>query len=149
MKKILLATLLLASVQVNAQWCAKKVDNGLDEPYKICYNKNLYGEFLKMENVEGKVSMYLQADYTCEQFNIDTDLSLLVNNVWQKHKFNANGNGDIVVLMDNLYDSEEFVAQFKAATKIKFRLNYEECEAVTYEFNMLASTSSLLFISKP
>jgi hypothetical protein len=149
MKKILLAMLLLATAQVNAQWCAKKVDNGLDTPYKICYNRNVAGEILKMENTEGKVTLYVMRVEDCDQLDIDTDVSLLVNGVWQKYKFNCNSEGNLVVLSEDLLSSGDFTAQFKAASKIKFRLNFEECEATIHEFNMLASASSLNFISKP
>lgn len=148
MKKIILGALLFVSSQVNAQWCAKNVDNGLDEPYKICYNRNIYDQLLKMENNEGKIMLYLKDELVCEQLHIDTDLSLLVNGVWQKYKFSCNSYSGTVLLTQDIYESEEFVTQFKAASKIKFRLNYEDCIPVTYEFSMLASSSSLLFISK-
>lgn len=147
MKKVLLVLGLALSTTVNAQWVAKKVDNGLDEPYKICYNENKYGELLKMENINGSISLYLRKDTDCPDNQFYNGLiSFLVAGEWHKYTIEAISLGDILVLDSDFLSPQtkpQVIEYFKKATVIKFRV---ECDDEDYEFNMSGSTAALNFI---
>jgi hypothetical protein len=153
MKKHLFSLLLtfIFSYNLNAQWVTKKIDNGLDEPYKICYNKNQYGDLLKIENNNGVITVYVQDETICEESDISTNLSFFVNGEWKRYDFICNSFDEKFIILIGDISLEENVdvrSDFKNCTKIKFRFNYEYCEAEIYEFNMSGSTAALNFIMK-
>jgi hypothetical protein len=147
MKKLLLVLGLALSTTVNAQWVVKKVDNGLDEPYRICYNKNRYGELLKMENVDGRVAIYLQKETTCPVGEVFAGtLSFLVAGEWHRYSAEFKSNGEILMIDRDFLspDTKAIVIDyFKRATTIKFRV---DCDDEDYEFSMLGSAAALNFI---
>jgi hypothetical protein len=146
-KKVLLVLGLALSTTVNAQWVAKNVDNGLDEPYRICYNKNKYGELLKMENVDGRVVIYLHKETTCPVGEVFAGtLSFLVAGEWHRYSAEFKSDGEILILDNHFLSSEtkpQVIEYFKKATTIKFRV---ECDDEDYEFNMSGSAAALNFI---
>jgi hypothetical protein len=153
MKKHLLTLFLtfIFSYNLNAQWVTKKIDNGLDEPYKICYDENIYGDLLKMENNNGVVTVYVQDETICEESDISTNLSFFVNGEWKRYDFICNSFDEkFIILIGDLTSEEnvDVINDFKNCTKIKFRFNYEYCEPEIYEFNMAGSTAALNFIMK-
>ena len=48
MKSILFVLVSLFTLQVNAQWIVKKVDNGFDAPKKIAYTNNPEKYYLRL-----------------------------------------------------------------------------------------------------
>jgi hypothetical protein len=151
MRKVILLLILISSLNSNAQWIVNKVDNGLDDPYKICYNENQYGEFLKMENVDNQIKLYVYDSSVCKEFEIKTDISFFVNGEWKRHHYICNYifEESIEINPDLLSKvNESFVRDFKSSTKIKFRFNYDSCEPEIYEFDMSGSAAALNFISK-
>ena len=71
---------LALSLNVSAQWTNKSVNNGFDDPYRICYTAENNGAILKLENIDGSIYFYLQGGYTCDEDPV-VDLSFLVNGV--------------------------------------------------------------------
>ena len=149
MKKTIftIATLLVANLSI-AQWTNKSVDNGFDEPYKICHTRKNNGSILKLENVYGSTALYLQGGYFCDKVPF-VDLSFLVNNKWVKYSIIGftNDEKDCVFLSDFLQESEFFMS-FLNCTSMKIRVNDDCGMPVTeiYEFNMSGSTSAFNFI---
>ena len=73
MKKMILTAMLIGMVGfAKAQWTYKKIDNGLDLPYKVAFTETYRNAFLKMENVDGDIWFYMKADYFCnDEVNVD------------------------------------------------------------------------------
>lgn len=147
MKKLVLsiATILLANVSI-AQWTKKSVDNGFDEPYRICYTNTNNSGFLKLENSDGNIVFYLQGGYYCSDEPI-VDISFLVQNQWVKHSVIGlkNEKGNTIFLSDNIEDAF-FFKSFLNATQVKVRVNEEYCNTEVFQFNMSGSTSAFNFI---
>jgi hypothetical protein len=53
MKKLILSASLFFTINANAQWVVKKIDNGFDAPSKIAYTEDGQRPFLKLERYEG------------------------------------------------------------------------------------------------
>lgn len=147
MKKTIftIATLLVANLSI-AQWTNKSVDNGLDEPYKICYTAKNNGSVLKLEKTSSGVAFYLQGGYFCDEIP-SVDISFLVKNTWVRYSMIGftSSQKDVVFLSDYL-DESEFFFSFLNATSVKVRVNEEFCDTEIYEFNMSGSTSAFNFI---
>ena len=55
MKKVIISIALMLNLNVNAQWMNKNINNGFDDPYRICYTAENNGSVLKLENVDGSI----------------------------------------------------------------------------------------------
>ena len=147
MKKniLTLGALILANVSL-AQWTNKIVDNGFDEPYKICHTKENNKAVLKLENTDGEVAFYLQGGYFCSDV-VTVDMSFMVNGVWKKYSTTATKSSDskALFLVDDMENSEALI-DFLNATSVKLRVNEEYCETEYYQFNMSGSTLAYQFI---
>ena len=84
MKKLMISIALMLNLNVNAQWMNKNINNGFDDPYRICYTAENNGSVLKLENVDGTIFFYLLGGYTCDE-NPTVDLSFLVNGSYVKY----------------------------------------------------------------
>ena len=148
MKTLLITIGLVLSYTASAQWTYETVNNGLDEPYRIAYTADNDGSWLKLENVKGEVSFYISGGYTCEDY-VTVDVSFLVSGVYKKYTFSAvtSADGENVFFMDNLLIAD-CLADFKACTSLKLRVNDTSCGADTFEFKMSGSTVALNFVSK-
>jgi hypothetical protein len=147
MKKniLTLGALILANVSL-AQWTNKNINNGFDEPYKICHTKENNKAVLKLENVDGEVAFYLQGGYFCDDY-LNVDISLMVNGIWKRYSVTGEKSTDskAVFLINDLTNSE-MVIDFLNSTSIKLRVNETYCETEYYQFNMSGSTSAYNFI---
>ena len=145
MKTLLLVVGLALSYTASAQWVSKNVDNGFDEPYHIAYTENK-GSYLKLENSDGEIFVYIGGGYTCDD-RLTVDVSFMVKGAYVKYTFNAITSDDRknVFFIANLLD-ETCLADFKACTSVKIRINDTTCSSEVYEFNMSGSTSALNFM---
>ena len=146
MKNLLVVVGLALSSTANAQWITRTVDNGFDDPYRIAYTQS-DNMLLKLENVDGKVWVYIANGYTCDD-ELTVDVSFIVNGVSKKYTFNAftSDDGGNVFFIGDLVN-ENCVADFRACTSVKIRINDTTCGSEIHQFNMSGSTSSLKFIS--
>ncbi len=147
MKKIILniATILLANVSI-AQWTNKSVDNGFDDPYKICHTKVNNGAVLKLENVYGQIAFYIEGSYFCSDAPM-VDISFLVGGKWVKYSIQSVKSQDskALFLIDDIENSYMF-EDFLKATSVKMRVNEEYCDTEIFEFSMSGSTAAIKFI---
>lgn len=150
--KHLLFIIALATTTLKAQWSYQKIDNGLDEPYRIAYcvgssNKGI----LKLESDDSAVALYVVGAYFCDE-SLTIDLGLMVNGVSKKYSFQAfkSSNSKVLFFMDNILDAEhaEFLKDFKACSSLLLRVNESHCTSEYYKFNMSGSTAALTFMSK-
>lgn len=144
--KNLLFLLLLVPMFGTAQWSYETVDNGFDEAYKIAYTKKSDGAFLKMENVDGEVILYIQGYFFCDE-DTEVDLSLYVNGKWEKYTGTgvvSNDQTTIFLVPDMIYS--DMLEDFKAATTMKIRTRQLTCTSQVFEFNMTGSTKAFNYM---
>lgn len=132
-----------------SQWIVKKIDNGFDTPYKIAYTDGDETAFLKLENYKG-IAFYMGGVYVCDE-SVTVDISFLVNGEYQKYYIigKVSENHKTLFMIDDLNSDLEFLADFKAATSVKIRINDTTCDSEIYEFKMTGSTAAYDAISKP
>ena len=148
MKKLMISIALMLNLNVNAQWMNKNINNGFDDPYRICYTAENNGSVLKLENVDGTIFFYLLGGYTCDE-NPTVDLSFLVNGSYVKYSESMEVSEDrtIIWIVDNLMEST-ILNDFKLCSILKIRVNDIACSSEVFTFNMAGSTSALKFISE-
>jgi hypothetical protein len=151
MKTITFILGLFLCFNLSAQWVYKTINDGFDEPYKIAYTDNPVAPFLKMENVDGKVALYLKGGYFCDDRISYDFVFILGDDVYRVSGVGLkNSNSDVLFLTADLLNEEyETVSWFKKCSKLKIRVNESYCTTGYYEFNMTKSTSALEFMSKP
>ena len=145
-KKILtVATLILANVSI-AQWTNKSVNNGFDDPYRICYTAENNGAILKLENVDGEIALYINGTYFCDDYP-SVDVSFFVNGIWKKYNVESikGSHSNILFLVEDMSTSDA-ILDFLNASSIKLRVNESHCDTKYYQFNMSGSTSAYKFI---
>jgi hypothetical protein len=147
-KIVLLILGLSFSYTASAQWAYEKIDNGLDDPYKIAYTNIDDSQWLKLENYKNEISFYIGGVYVCDE-KVSVDISFLVNGVYQKYNIKdcyITESKKTVFFVDNL-KTHEMLSSFKNASLVKVRLNDITCGEETYEFKMSGSTAAYNFMS--
>lgn len=150
MKKLLvLVSVSLFSFNALSQWVVKKIDNGFDTHYKIAYTEDGQSEFLKLENYKG-IAFYIGGVYVCDE-SVTVDISFLVNGEYQKYTTvgRVSENHKTLFMVDDLNSDLEFLADFKAASSVRIRINDTTCDSEIYEFKMTGSTAAYTAISNP
>ncbi len=147
MKKMILtvATIMITGLSM-AQWNEKSINNGLDEPYKICYTAENNRAVLKMEHSDSTTALYLTGGYHCDR-EPKLDVSFLVNNEWVRYKetgFRSNDSKTIVFTFN--LKNEEYFNSFLNSSSVKIRVNESYCTSEIYEFVMTGSTAAYNFI---
>ena len=150
MKKVinlLLAVLITGSI--SAQWTYKISDNGFDEPYKIAYTAVNNNAFMKMENVDSSIVLYVQGGYYCDE-SPTVDVVFVVNGVDKKYKFTGSKSQDNSVVFISWYFEfyTDAVADFRAASSVRIRINESYCDTEVYSFNMSSSKAAYDFMIK-
>ena len=146
MKKLLMSVGVMLCLNANAQWTNKTINNGFDEPYKICYTATNNLGYLKLENVDGQIYFYLNGKYCCDDSPV-VNLSFIVNGVTVKYYCTANvgDNKDVVWILEDFLNSA-VVESFKNCNTLNIRVNDTVCVEEIYSFNMSGSTAALNFI---
>lgn len=144
MKKLLLGLVCTTMFTVNSfsQWKTDKIDNGFDAPYTIAFTEDGQTAYLKLENYNG-IAFYIGGIYTCDELVI-VDISFLVNGVYEKYYKTAtvSDNHKIVFMVDDVSADAEFLADFKAASSVRIRINDTTCDTEIYNFKMSGSTAA-------
>lgn len=147
MKKLLISIGVMLCLNANAQWTNKNVDNGFDDPYRICYTETNNLGYLKLENVDGQIYFYINGKYCCDDSPV-IDLSFIVNG--QPVKYYCTGavseNRETIYILDDFLNSA-VVESFKYCTTLNIRVNDTVCHNEIYSFNMKGSASAINFIT--
>ncbi len=147
MKTLLLFLLFaLCNSIAHSQWIYRTVDNGLDEPYPIAYTELADGARLKLENVNGKIVFYIQADCICDK-ETTVDMALLINSEYTRYSFTGRTSKDRTCVFFT-WDLENSIADddFQVCSDLKVRINDETCGEQTYNFNMMGSALALQYM---
>lgn len=152
MKKYFFAILaLIFAMPAYSQWVTKKVDNKIDLPYKIAYctSSNQRG-LLKIENVEGELSLYVTGSYFCDEV-LSVDLAFVIGSETKRYSIEGYKSSDsrTVFLVDNLLAEEnsEMLSDFKKCSQVVMRVNESHCTSEMYKFIMTGSTSAVQYMS--
>lgn len=147
MKKLLISVVVFLSLNANAQWTNKNVNNDFDEPYRICYTESFNSNYLKLENVDGEIFFYIKGGYYCDE-NPTIDLAFIVKGVSKKYSVNGtiSSSSETLFIIDNLLSDADMLLDFKTCTTLKVRVNDSVCGTETYTFSMGGSTSAINFI---
>jgi hypothetical protein len=150
MKKLVLSVaVVLASMTAKAQWVYQKVDNGIDNPYKIAYTNNEGEPTLKIENLDGELAFYITGSYFCED-KPKVDIVFVVNGENKKYQITASKSksSKTVYLTFDLI-KEVYAEDFKNASSVKVRVNETYCTTDVFTFGMEKSKLAIEFMLKP
>jgi hypothetical protein len=150
MKKLVLSVaVVLASMTAKAQWVYQKVDNGIDNPYKIAYTNNEGEATLKIENLDGELAFYITGSYFCED-KPKVDIVFVVNGENKKYQITASKSksSKTVYLTFDLI-KEVYAEDFKNASSVKVRVNETYCTTDVFTFGMEKSKLAIEFMLKP
>ena len=147
MKNLLMSVGVMLCLNANAQWTNKTINNGFDEPYRICYTATNNLGYLKLENVDGEISFYMKGGYYCDE-TPTIDLAFIVNGISKKYSVygTISSSSEALFMVDDLLINADMLLDFKSCSTLKIRINDSVCGADTYSFNMSGSTSALNFI---
>jgi hypothetical protein len=148
MKKLIFTIGMFVCLNANAQWVSKKVDNGFDPAYRICYNDSKEDKsfMCKLENVDGEIAFYLANGYFCED-DMKVDISFMVNGEYQKYFATGTRSTDnsCLFLIDDMR-VDVTLTDFKKASMMKIRVNDPVCGEQIFTFSMSGSTAAMNFI---
>lgn len=152
MKKIFLAAILLIVSSVSySQWTSKVIKSDFDGSFKKSYTQSYNRGYLVMEqpsNEEYPKSPFfaLSGSYFCDDTG-HIDFVLIVKGEKKHYVFRATKSRDsrLYYFDENVW-SEEFIFDFKNASKCLIRVNQEYCTDDYYEFNMSGSAQAYNFL---
>lgn len=151
MKHLLLTTVIFMTNSIYSQWVTKKVDNQLDDPYRIayCMSQNKKG-LLKLEQGEDFLALYITGSYYCDDYPI-VDIALTTSAGTKRYQFEGRKSNDskTVFFVNNILSSlqKDFLSDFKIASTMILRVDEEICEDEYYKFNMDYSAIAIKFMS--
>lgn len=153
MKKLFLILAIATTSLMNAQWVSKTINSDFDGTFKKAFTKSLNGGYLVMEqpsDEEYPKSPFfaLSGSYFCDDTG-HIDFVLIIKGEKKHYVFRAKKSRDSrTYYFDENVWSEEFVLDFKSASKCLIRVNQEYCTDDYYEFNMLGSNKAYDFLVK-
>lgn len=146
----LIFILLFNNPSTYGQWVNEAVNDGIEDPYHICYNYSnglSSDEFLaKLENVNGEISFYIESRGFCYDYDFAI-VYFTVQGKLKKHVVQGSISDDrqAIFLIDNLITSK-LLADFKAASDMRIDVFYESCPHSIANFDMKGSTAAYNFI---
>lgn len=125
-----------------SQWVSKKIDNGFDKPHYTAYTNDDQDAYLKLESYKG-VAFYISGLFICVE-KVNVDILFSVNDINKRYTLtcNVSSNHETVFLVDDISSDADILADFKAASTIKIRINDTTCETEVHEFKMTGSTAA-------
>jgi hypothetical protein len=150
MKKVInLLGAILITGSVSAQWTYERIDNGFDEPYKVAYTETDNDAFLKMERIDTNTIFFIKGGYYCDD-KPEVDIVFVVNGEDKKYRkvCDKSEKNNIVYLTWSLELRPQMVADFKAASSVRIRINESYCASEIYKFDMTGSKAAYEFMIK-
>jgi hypothetical protein len=147
MKKLLLTAVILMTNMAYSQWVTKKVDNGLDDPYRIAYCVNdTERALLKLERGTDYLAFYVTGSYYCDDYPT-VDIGLISKAGTKRYQFKckkSNDNKTVFIILNILSEEEEeFLQDFRAANELVMRVNETNCTDELYRFKMTGSSDAI------
>jgi|688.fasta_scaffold196595_3 hypothetical protein len=156
MKKITLSLsfLALACAPSMAQWSFKTINSDFDGSFKKAYTPISTTGYLFMEEINPNDTanyklpvLALRGSYFCDD-EATIDLILVVNGVNKKYQPIATKSTDSKYYFFNMNIwTDEFISDFKNASKCMIRANQEHCTDDLFTFNMDNSAQAFTFLT--
>lgn len=156
MKQIItLLAILMVSANCYSQWTFKTINSDFDGSFKKAYTPLSTTGYLFMEEINPddtanyKLPMLaLRGSYFCDD-ETTIDLILVVNGVNKKYQPIATKSTDSKFYFFNMNIwTDEFISDFKNASKCMIRANQEHCTDDLFTFNMANSAQAFTFLTK-
>lgn len=148
---------LLFTTLTFGQWTYKTINSEFDGTFKKAYTKTNGGGYLVMEVGEpidngtikiNRPFLVLMGTYFCDDYAF-VDIVFFVNGINKKHELFGikSRNGEMYYFDESIW-TDEFINDFKGATKCSIRVNQDYCRNDYYQFNFSGSTAAYNFITK-
>ena len=157
--KVLLLTLFmcLTTIISHGQWTYKTINSEFDGQFKKAYTTTNNGGYLIMEVGDGSYEdtiqitrpfLALSGSYFCDDYT-NIDFVFIVNGVNKKYELMGIKSSDskLYFFNESIW-TDEFIKDFKSASKCSIRVNQDYCQADYYQFNFSGSTNAYNFIVK-
>lgn len=148
MLKSLLPALLIASLSYG-QWTYKTIKSDFDGSFKKAFTEtNNYGYLVMEAGTTSSAPFFaIKGSYFCDD-KTSIDFVLTVNGEPKRYVLDASKSSDssLYYFNDEIW-TDEFISDFKNATKCLIRVNQEYCRDDYYVFNMRNSSAAYNFIS--
>ena len=150
MKNLLMMMALMMCFVANSQWTYKTINSEFDGSFKKAYTITNNNGYLTMEvgDTITKPFIGLAGSYFCDKYT-NIDFVLVVNGVNKVYKVQGMKASDsrMYYINDSIW-TDEFVDDFKSASKCSIRVNQSYCTDEYYTFNFSGSTAAFNFITK-
>jgi hypothetical protein len=150
MKNLLMMMALMMCFVANSQWTNKIINSEFDGSFKRAFTATNNNGFLMMEESDtvNKPFLGLSGSYFCDDETL-IDVVLVVQGVNKVYKIDAmkSGDNEMYYINDSIW-TDEFVDDFKSASKCSIRVNQSYCTDEYYTFNFSGSTAAFNFITK-
>lgn len=149
MRNLLFLAVMLFGLSASAQWKVIDVnDNPFEDPYKVALVNGSTG-YLKLEEADGKIYLFLGASYVCDD-NIDIDLSFKIDGEWVRSSLPQCMvvKRKIVVFSMDLASDAELLKNFKKSTEVAVRTKESHCDSDTFTFSSIGFSASYAEMSK-
>ena len=154
--KLMMMTLMMCLMTsvVFGQWTEKKINSKSDGPSKKTYTKTNNHGYLVMEvgdsvyngTIKSNIPfLSLWGSCFCDASYID--FVLVVNGENKKYKLTGRAFDNSVYYFDESMWTDEFIKDFKSASKCFIRVQYQWCD-YHYQFDFSGSAAAYDFITK-
>lgn len=150
MKNVLIMITLMMCLVANGQWTNKIIHSDFDGSFKRSFTAtNNYG-FLMMEEGDTVNKPFLGLSgiyfYDDETF---IDFVLIVKGINKSYQIDAelNEDSDMYYIDESIW-TDEFVTDFKSASRCSIRVNQSNSRDMYYTFNFSRSTAAFNFITQ-
>jgi len=150
MKKLFLLLTIVATNFAFGQWTSKTIKSDFDGSFKKAYTQTSGSGRLIMESATEEYPnapfFALSGSYFCDD-SAYIDFVLTVNGEGKKYQLKASKSRDSrMYYFDESVWTDEFILDFKTASRCLIRVNQEYCTNDYYEFNMSGSTQAYNFL---
>lgn len=149
MRNLLVLAVMFLGLSASAQWKTINVnDNPFEDPYTVAIVQGGSG-YLKMEEADGKVYLFLGASYVCDDY-IDIDLSFKIDGEWVRSTLSQCMvvKRKIVVFSSDLGSNAELLDNFKRSSDVAIRTKESHCDSDTFTFSSIGFSASYAEMSK-
>ena len=130
------------------QWTYKNIKSDFDGTFKKAYTETNNNGYLMLEKGQNFPFFALRGTYFCDE-NTTIDIVLMCNGVNKKYEVSASKSGDsrLYYFNDDIW-TDDFIADFKSASKCLIRVNQSHCTTDYYQFKMTNSSAAYNFIKE-
>lgn len=148
--KLMMTTLMMCLMTsvVFGQWTYKTINSKSDGSFKKAYTKTNNRGYLVMEVGDSAYNspfLSLWGSCFCDASYID--FVLVVNGENKKYKLTGRAFDNSVYYFDESMWTDEFIKDFKSASKCFIRVQYQWCD-YHYQFDFSGSAAAYNFITK-